>query len=137
MCLFPSKSSTTQQINIHQVGCLFNLRIFSPTQKLIHISTCYNALSVQCQQIEAHYHRCFSVAGAESDSSITGKAICIQVEDLVNSEVVQHVCTCSVRSLISRNVGNKIYRLHKHLYHTSVLDIVLFIPREVYSRVRY
>ena len=95
----------------------------SPTQKLIHISTCYNALSIQCQQIEAHYPRSFSVAGAESDSSITRKAICIQIEDLVNSEVVQHVCTCSVRSLISRNVGNKIYRLHKHLYHTNVLDI--------------
>ena len=65
------------------------------------------------------------------------KAICIKIEDLVNSEVVQHVCKCSVRSLISRNVGNKIYRLHKHLYHTSVLDIVLSIPRELYSRVRY
>src|ERR1051325_8182152 len=106
----------------------------SPTQKLIHISTCYNALSIQCQQIEAPYPRSFSVTGAESDSSITDKAICIQIEDLVNSEVVQHVCTCSVRSLISRNVGNKIYRLHKHLYHTSVLDIEFVYPqRSVFS----
>src|ERR1051325_2366869 len=78
----------------------------SPTRKLIHISTCYNALSVQCQQSEAHYHRSFSVAGAESNSSIPGKAICIQIEDLVNSEVVQHVYTCSVRSLISRQFLN-------------------------------
>src|ERR1051325_1698360 len=109
----------------------------SPTRTLIHISTCYNALSVRCRQIEAHYHRSYFVTGAELNSSITRKAICIQVEVLVNSKVVQHVCTCSVRSLISRNVGNKIYRLHKHLYHTSELDIDLFIPREVYSRVRY
>ena len=134
---FPSKLSTTQQINIHPAGCLFKSQDISPTQTLIYISTCYNALSVQCQQIEAHYPRSFSVTGAESDSSINGKAICIQIEDLVNSEVVQHVCTCSVRSLISRDVGNKIYRLHKHLYHAGVLDIVLFIPRELYSRVRY
>src|ERR1051325_1698820 len=133
---FPSKSSTAQQINIHQVGCSFNHRI-SPTQTLIHISTCYNALSIQCQQIEAHYPRSFSVTGAEFNSSITNKAICVRIKDFVNSEVVQHVCTCSVRSLISRNVGNKIYRLYKHLYHTSVLDIDLFIPRELYSRVRY
>ena len=60
----------------------------SPTQKLIHISTCYNTLSVQCQQIEAHYHRSYSVIGAELNSSISGKAICIQSEDFANSEVV-------------------------------------------------
>src|ERR1051325_7773414 len=90
----------------------------SPTQKLIHISNCYNTLSIQCQQIEAHYPKSFSVVGAEPDSSITVRSICVQIEDLVNSEAVQHVCTCSLRSLISRNVRNKIYRLHKHLYHT-------------------
>src|ERR1051325_11703690 len=46
---FPSKLSTTQQINIHPAGCLFKSQDISPIQTLIYISTCCNALSIQCQ----------------------------------------------------------------------------------------